>query len=135
MSTRTGHCLCGGVQFSARGEPQSVGHCCCRMCQTSVGAVGISWATYPGTGVGISGDTLRWYRSSDKAERGFCSRCGASVAWRKLDGKVIDLTVALFDEPNELPPSFTIWASKKPRWLKLDEHLPQHPTQPKTEDA
>ena len=26
--------------------------------------------------------TLRWYRSSPSAERGFCSRCGGNLFWR-----------------------------------------------------
>ncbi len=99
------------------------------MCQTSVGAVGVTWATFPVAAVELRGDALRWYQSSDKAERAFCGRCGASLAWRKLRGKFIDLTVALFDAPDELPPTYTIWASRKPRWLKLDEQLPQHAEQ------
>ena len=28
--------------------------------------------------------TLRWYRSSDHAQRGFCNRCGASLFWRRV---------------------------------------------------
>jgi len=27
-------------------------------------------------------DTLKWYRGSEHGERGFCSDCGASIAWR-----------------------------------------------------
>ena len=126
MTTRAGRCLCGAVQFTAHGKPHSVGHCCCRMCQTSVGAVGVTWATYPADAVELCGEMLSWYRSSSKAERGFCGRCGGSLAWRKFGGKFIDLTVALFDAPDELEPTYAIWASGKPRWLKLDEHLPQH---------
>lgn len=103
------------------------------MCQTSVGAVAVTWATFPATAAEIRGETLSWYRSSKRAERGFCNRCGASLAWRKLDGKYIDLTVALFDQPDDLPPTYAIWASRKPTWLKLDEHLPQHAEQAHTE--
>ena len=27
-------------------------------------------------------ETLKWYRGSEHGERGFCSDCGSSIAWR-----------------------------------------------------
>lgn len=95
------------------------------MCQTSVGAPAVPWATYPSEAVELNGDKLSWYRSSAKAERGFCANCGASVVWRRTGGKFIDLALALFEPPDALKPVYAIWTSAKPSWLKLDDQLPQ----------
>ena len=124
--TRTGHCLCGATRLRAEGEVHSVGHCYCRMCQQSSGALAVTWATFPIESVSLEGE-LRWYESSPRARRAFCKRCGASVAWQKLESpRFIDLTVALFDEQQGLKPTYAIHARAKPDWMHLDEHLLQH---------
>jgi hypothetical protein len=32
----------------------------------------------------MHGDTLRWFRSSEQAERGFCGVCGSNLFWRRF---------------------------------------------------
>lgn len=124
--SRTGRCLCDATRFRVEGEAHSVGHCYCRMCQQSSGALAVTWATFPIECVSLEGE-LRWYESSPRARRAFCKRCGASIAWQKLEApRFIDLTVALFDDPQQLPPTYAIHARSKPEWLRLDEHLPHH---------
>ncbi|MCA9720135.1 MAG: GFA family protein, partial [Myxococcales bacterium] len=52
---------------------------------------------------------LTWYRSSRWAERGFCSRCGASLFWR------------LANRPDTLAAS--VEALDAPERLALDRHI------------
>ncbi|HEX2447328.1 MAG TPA: GFA family protein [Methyloceanibacter sp.] len=47
---------------------------------------------------------VRWYRSSDKVERGFCSRCGSTLFWKlTIEGyEFTAVAMGLFDGPTDL---------------------------------
>ena len=81
---RTGGCLCGGVHFEIQGSLRPVLACHCSQCRKTSGHF---WAATEVQQDQIDirdTGTLRWYRSSDFAQRGFCNRCGASLFWRRL---------------------------------------------------
>ena len=81
---RTGGCLCGGVHFEMQGSLRPVLACHCSQCRKTSGHF---WAATEVQQDQIDirdTGTLRWYRSSDLAERGFCNRCGASLFWRQV---------------------------------------------------
>lgn len=42
---------------------------------------------------------LTWYTSSDKARRGFCATCGASLFWDPKDRDWIGVAMGAFDTP------------------------------------
>ncbi len=85
MSERTlsGHCLCGAVTIEATPQRPHMEACHCDMCRR--------WGGIAFVGVGC-GDQVKLlgeehitrYRSSDWAERGFCSRCGSNLFFRFL---------------------------------------------------
>ncbi len=83
---KTGSCLCGEVRYELHGDLDPPIACHCSQCRKTSGHY---WAAFE---IGrdrmrITRDGgLRWYRSSDKARRGFCRICGASVFWDP-DGK------------------------------------------------
>ena len=84
-SKHYGRCLCGAVTFKIKGELRQVLVCHCSQCRRSSGH---QWAATAAPVEAIEIDcqnTLSWYRSSSKAKRGFCSRCGSSLFWQ-LDG-------------------------------------------------
>ncbi len=81
---RTGGCLCGGVHFEIQGSLRPVLACHCSQCRKTSGHFWAATEVYQDQiDIGDTG-TLRWYRSSEFAERGFCNRCGASLFWRRL---------------------------------------------------
>lgn len=43
---------------------------------------------------------VRWYTSSEWAERGSCERCGSALFWRMRDGTHFSASVGAFDEPS-----------------------------------
>ena len=47
---------------------------------------------------------VRWYRSSDKVERGFCSVCGSTLFWKPtIEGYPFTaVAMGLFDGPTGL---------------------------------
>lgn len=79
-----GGCHCGAVTFIAEAPLRPIIACHCTQCRK---ASGHYWAatSVPSSRFHLTrSDGLRWYRSSDTAERGFCADCGASLFWRPL---------------------------------------------------
>lgn len=95
--TRTGSCLCGGVHFSISGSLRDVSTCHCAMCRRATTSVG-AYTACASAAVTITGRKLRWYRSSPEAERGFCSRCGAQLFWRRLRSDAISVSAGSLDD-------------------------------------
>lgn len=119
---RTGGCLCGGVRFAigeaARLRPLIACHCAtCRKLSgsffiaTKVGAAQLSFSAR---------ETLAWYDSSDRAERGFCSRCGSLLFYRRKqqpdrirgDSGSVSIAFGSLDEGNDLPFAGHIFAAR-----------------------
>lgn len=79
-----GHCLCGGVRFETEFKgAHEFGACHCSMCQRWNGGPGLA-GEFVNTGFD-SDETLRWFRSSDWAERGFCFTCGSNLFFRLVE--------------------------------------------------
>ena len=101
-SKHYGRCLCGAVTFKIKGELRQVLVCHCSQCRRSSGH---QWAATaaPVEAIEIScQNTLSWYRSSSKAKRGFCSRCGSSLFWQ-LDGSTsLSIAAGSLDLPTGL---------------------------------
>lgn len=82
MTTRTGRCECGAVRYSVTGPMRDIIACHCTQCRRTSGHFWAATAA-PHDAVTIAGqDALKWYRSSDRAERGFCIHCGSSLFYR-----------------------------------------------------
>ncbi|NEQ54614.1 MAG: GFA family protein [Leptolyngbya sp. SIO3F4] len=80
MTQLSGYCLCKAISFTIP-MPTRFDACHCIDCRRwhGVSIVGID-----STEVTLVGDTptLKWFSSSDWAERGFCGRCGSSLFYR-----------------------------------------------------
>ena len=101
MKIRTGSCLCGGVAYEVRGHLRPVIACHCIQCRKTSGHY-VAATQAEAREVAIEGDTLRWYKSSDTAERGFCSVCGGNLFWRKLGSPLISIWAGTIDGPTGL---------------------------------
>lgn len=78
-----GGCLCGAVTYELRGELRPVIACHCVQCRKTSGHY-VAATQLLAADATIHGATLTWYRSSDTAERGFCSVCGSNLFWREF---------------------------------------------------
>ncbi|MCK7611764.1 GFA family protein [Roseibium sediminicola] len=109
MATHTGGCLCGAVQFSAKGQPLRVGLCHCMDCRKHHGALFHASAIFPEETVSVEGETGSYER------RFFCPRCGSSVF--SQTGDEMELHLGAFDAPDQFRPSYELWTIRREAWL------------------
>lgn len=125
-----GGCLCGAVRWRARGAPKNVNHCHCEMCRRSSGAAFLTFATFATVDVEFPSKPPAWRQSSPIARRGFCSSCGAALAWQSLqETDSIDLTIGTADQPARLAPREHLWSESAISWLHIGDGLPRHKRQ------
>lgn len=70
-------------------------------------------------------DEIRRFRSSEKAERWFCSRCGTPLLFRELEGATHEFSVATLDNPEVVQPGFHIFYDSRIAWADAADDLPQ----------
>ena len=127
-----GSCLCGGVRWGVRGEMRGIVACHCGQCRKQTGSymTAIRAATADFRLRDPEGLTV-WYRSSAAAQRGFCSRCGSTLFWRRCaaDGTPeaggISIAAGGLDRhPGALRVAGHIFAADKADWLHLPDGEP-----------
>lgn len=112
---RTGKCLCGAVTFTADIQPK-ITACHCSMCRKWTGGVML---TVGGKDIRYTGeDAIKTYKSSDWAERGFCSHCGSSLFYRvtvkgPAEGLMV-LAAGTLDDENGLAFEEELCIDRKP---------------------
>lgn len=120
-----GHCLCGAVTFSGRfpGKPE-YGVCHCSMCQRWTGGPGFA-ADLEDVSIS-SPEAMTWYKSSDWAERGFCTRCGSSLFYKlKLGEPRYIVYVGSLDPVEGLTLSEHIFVDSQPGHYAFSDHAPR----------
>ncbi|HEY8595339.1 MAG TPA: GFA family protein [Devosiaceae bacterium] len=99
----TGGCQCGAVRFRLQGPLVHASICNCRMCQKAFGNFFAPFANAATEPVWTRGKPAI-FRSSERAERGFCPQCGTPLTYRWGD-EVTALAIGAFDHPNEIVPT------------------------------
>lgn len=101
-SEHTGSCLCGGVAYRITGKMRDILACHCSQCAKTSGSFFMATACAPGDLALDRQETLRWYRSSPHAERGFCGTCGSNLFWKPDHGRHISITAGTLNPPTGL---------------------------------
>ncbi len=78
----TGSCLCGAVAYEVQGPLREVIGCHCTQCRKQTGHYMAATAAKLDKFRIVKDQGLRWYHSSDMAERGFCQICGSTLFWQ-----------------------------------------------------
>ncbi len=99
---KTGSCLCGGVSYRVTGKLRDVVACHCSQCRKTGGSFVMATACVPDDLILEKQESLRWYRSSPEAERGFCQICGSNLFWKPDHGRHISITAGTLDPPTGL---------------------------------
>lgn len=127
----TGGCLCGAVQYEITGPMRDIIMCHCVMCQKSSGHhFAATSAIDEDLQIKDTG-TLKWFKSSDHAKRGFCSECGSSLFWKMSGLERTSILAGTLDEDLNLPVSTHYFVSEKKGYYKLDDGIQQYDTYPK----
>lgn len=110
----TGRCLCGAVSFEAKAVPEHFGACHCSMCRR--------WGSGPllavmVNDVGFEGaEHIGRYRSSDWAERAFCTKCGTGLFYRVIEADLYYMSLGLFDDQERWRMVSQIFTDEKPAY-------------------
>ena len=121
-----GACLCGEVTFSIAGELREVIACHCGQCRRTSGHFWASTAA-PRAAVHFEKDaTLRWFQSSEKAARGFCAKCGASLFWSHSDRPTLSIAAGALEVPTGLKMGGHIFFADASDYYRI------HPDEPVT---
>ena len=120
-----GKCLCGGIKFTTKGFHTEVSNCHCIQCMKTHG----NFAAY----TRVNDDclnfqnkkTLKWFKSSKKAKRGFCFKCGASIFFKVNKSKSTSISAGMFDKSLKVKSNKNIFVEKRLKYYKLDQSIPK----------
>ena len=106
---KTGQCLCGAATVTA--EPFGTFQAChCETCRRWSGG---PWMAVPCKSATFQGPIGR-YRSSEHADRGFCSQCGTTLFFHARTADIYAVSRDVFDDPSDLPFAAEIYIDEKP---------------------
>ena len=91
-------CLCGGIQFKTHGYHRDIENCHCIQCMKTHGHYAAYTNVQEQNIKFLKKRTLKWFRSSKRAKRGFCRKC-----WARLFFKLATI-VTLGDQGNSSQP-------------------------------
>jgi len=70
-------CLCGGIKLKTKGYHRNIQNCHCVQCVKTHGNYAAYTYVEEKNIKFLKKRTLRWFKSSKRAKRGFCNKCGA----------------------------------------------------------
>ena len=112
-----GQCMCGAVKLSATAKKPSVVACHCDMCRRwSAGpfmAVNCQTVAFEGQ------KNIGRIRSSDWAERGFCTKCGSNLFYHIVESGDYQMAACLFDDQSMLRLSLQVFTDRKPEFYEF----------------
>ena len=121
-----GRCLCGAVKFEIFGLMRQIINCHCRQCRRTHG----HYAAYSSIEKSklklICDSGLKWFQSSDKAKRGFCEECGASLFYERIGEKNISIAAGMLDSTTGLKTISHIFMDDKPDYYLIEDKLPKY---------
>jgi len=126
----TGSCLCGSVRFEVSADLGPGELCHCTRCRKWTGHIYAS-TEVPLSSLKIHGEeSLKWFASSAKVRRGFCSNCGSPLFFDPID-KVkhswIGIALGAFEAPTNTKIERHIFAAEKGDYYEITDGIPQNP--------
>ncbi len=124
-------CLCGGIQLRTHGYHRDVHNCHCIQCMKTHGHYAAYTNVQEQNVKFLIKRTLRWFRSSKRAKRGFCRKCGASLFFKVIGSNIIHIAAGMFNGPTKLKTKMNIFVKRKLDYYKLDSRLATFKRYPK----
>ena len=121
MSKATnGSCMCGQVTYQVNGVLRPITACHCIQCRKSSGHYSAATST-ANENLKIQGDSLKWFKSSEVASRGFCGTCGSNLFWRPVGKGRTSIFTGSIDGPTELKTENQIFVESKGDYYELPD--------------
>lgn len=118
ISHGEGTCLCGAVSISTKNMSKHVEACHCNMCRKWGG--GALLVVECGSDVNFEGvENITIYQSSDRAERGFCQKCGSHLFYKLKQNNQYYIPVGLFDSRNAFTFDHQVFIDEKPEYYSF----------------
>ncbi|MFD4406592.1 GFA family protein [Nocardia sp. NPDC058499] len=124
-----GGCLCGLLRYRADGEPDWPHVCSCQNCQRLSGAPVMTWVDFPADGfewIGPGGEPT-WFETFPGICRGFCPKCGSSVASKGDAPGTVGVTITSLDDSAGLVPVHQSFKNNAVPWLPVIETVDAEP--------
>ena len=116
-------CLCGGIKLRTQGYHRNVHNCHCIQCMKTHGHHAAYTNVEERNVKFLKKRTLRWFKSSKRAKRGFCNKCGASLFFKIIGAKTISIAAGMFNKPIKLKTTMNIFVKGKSDYYKLDGRM------------
>ena len=124
-------CLCGGIQLRTQEYHRNVQNCHCIQCMKTHGHHAAYTNVEERNVKFFKKKTLKWFRSSKRAKRGFCNKCGASLFFKRIGAKNISIAAGMFNRPVKLKTTTNLFVKGKLDYYKLDRYMPKFNRYPK----
>ena len=119
LATFTGKCLCGAVSLSFRHTDPHMSACHCNFCRRWGGGPFLTVECHQAPDI-EGAEHITVFRSSDWAERGFCSRCGTHLFYRLTSQNFYALPAGLFEKGGDWPFRLQVFIDQKPQNYNFD---------------
>ena len=121
----SGSCICGGVAFEIANPPKHGSVCHCSQCRKQSCHLWASAVVGVGDLALTRDETLKWYRASDSAKRGFCGTCGAFLFWKHTADTTISFALGALESPTGISLSRHIFVADKGDFYDITDTLDQ----------
>ena len=125
-------CLCGNINFKTSGYHRDVQNCHCVQCLKTHGHHAAYSKVEEKDLKFLSKKSLKWFKSSKRAKRGFCSNCGASIFFKVIGTNSVCIAAGIFNNPTKLKTSIEIFTKGKSDYYKINSKLPKYARYPKS---
>ena len=125
-------CLCGNISCKTSGYHRDVQNCHCVQCLKTHGHHAAYSKVEEKDLKFLSKKSLKWFKSSKRAKRGFCSNCGASIFFKVIGTNSVCIAAGIFNNPTKLKTSIEIFTKEKSDYYKIDSKLPKYARYPKS---
>lgn len=123
----SGGCACGAVRFQIDGPVRPVIACHCGTCRKTSGHYWAATTTYRDNLHLVADRSLKWFKSSDFAQRGFCGQCGSSLFYQRNDSDCISIGAGCLDAPTGLSMPEHICTAEASDYYAIDDAASQQP--------
>jgi hypothetical protein len=92
----TGSCFCGTVKLEVSGEPEGMGYCHCRSCQSWSGSPVNAFSLWKPSAVRVTAgaEHIATFEKTETSQRQFCAKCGGHLMTNHPTFGLVDVFAA-----------------------------------------